>query len=63
MDNVILWIKSNRDVVDAFKKTKADCNYQNRTDNDFLVFLLEAATNILSIGKSFNVTKTTARKI
>ena len=50
MDNVVIWIRSNRDVVDAYRKTKADCNYHHKSDNDFLMFLLEAATNVLSIG-------------
>ena len=54
MDNVILWIKSNKDVVDAYKRTKVDCNYHNKSDNDFLMFLLEAATNVLSIGEIYN---------
>ena len=50
MDNVILWIKSNRDVVDAYKKTKHECNYHHKSDSDFLMFLLDAATNVLSLG-------------
>ncbi|KAL5270495.1 hypothetical protein ACHWQZ_G001273 [Mnemiopsis leidyi] len=54
MDNVILWIKSNKDVVDAYKRTKVDCNYHNKSDNDFLMFLLEAATNVLSIVHQFS---------
>lgn len=60
MDNVILWIKSNKDVVDAYKRTKVDCNYHNKSDNDFLMFLLEAATNVLSIVHQFSpqITKT-----
>ena len=50
MDGVVLWIRSNQDVIDVYKKTKTECNYLHRSDNEFLMFLLEAAANVISIG-------------
>ena len=47
----VLTIKANTEVLGFYHKQKSEFHFQEKTDNEFLLFLLDTAVRVISIGK------------
>ena len=47
----ILPIYANTDVHGVYNKQKSEFHFQQKTDNEFLMFLLDTAVRVISIGE------------
>ena len=47
----VLTIKANTEVLGFYHKQKSEFHFQEKTDNEFLMFLLDTAVRVISIGK------------
>ena len=45
-------IQTTSEVFDLYLKQKSEFHFQQKSDNDFIVFLLDTAVRVISIGKS-----------
>ena len=45
-----LHIQANTEVLGLYQKQKAEFHFQEKTDNEFLMFLLDTAVRVISIG-------------
>ena len=52
------YIHPKRDILQLYRKHKSEFNFHLRSDDDFLVFLLNTASKVLSIGKRTNTSVT-----
>ena len=43
-------IKANTEVLGFYQKQKSEFHFQEKTDNEFLMFLLDTAVRVISIG-------------
>ena len=47
----VLTIQADLDVLNHYHKQKSEFHFQQKSDNDFLMFLLDTAVRVISIGK------------
>ena len=45
-----LHIQANTEVLGFYQKQKAEFHFREKTDNEFLMFLLDTAVRVISIG-------------
>ena len=48
-------ISANPDVLKLYHKQKTEFHFQQKSDNEFLVFLLDVAVKVISFGKFSNL--------
>ena len=46
----VLPISANHDVLGFYHKQKSEFHFQDKSDNEFLMFLLDTAVRVISIG-------------
>ena len=44
------YIIPQKEVLDLYRKQKSEFNFHQRSDDEFIVFLLDTASRVLSIG-------------
>ena len=46
-------ISANLDVLKLYHKQKVEFHFQQKSDNEFLIFLLDVAMKVITFGKNF----------